>query len=66
MNLDICQIHYPEIPDYIQSKQQPARYIHISEKDRKVILKNVAVKNYYVLPEIWQHLNKVKKPLATS
>ena len=66
MSLDICQIHYPEIPDYVQSKQQPARYIHISEKDRKVILKNVAVKNYYVLPEIWQHLNKTKKPLAIS
>lgn len=51
---DDCHISFPEYSfPAPQSKVRASKYLKISERDRKIILKNIDIPNYYVLPEIW-------------
>ena len=49
MEKDVCTVEFPEVPQELQNKLPLSRSIKISERDRKTILKNVKVQNYYVL-----------------
>lgn len=46
---DVCTVEFPEIPNQTQNKMPISRSIKLSERDRKTILKNIDVPNYFVL-----------------
>lgn len=49
MEKDVCTVEFPEVPNQNQNKMPISRSIQLSERDRKTILKNIDVPNYFVL-----------------